>query len=454
MSAASPRIITIPYNFTPRPYQLPLFNCLSKGYRRALVLWHRRAGKDKTLWNLVIKEALKAVGVYYYFFPTFTQGRRSIWDGIDNDGFRMLDHLPPEVVSGRPNSADMRITLANGSIIQIIGTDGFDKLVGPNPRGCVFSEFSLQDPQAWELVRPILAANQGWAIFNYTPRGKNHAYDLHMLVKDNPRWFTQVLTVNETGAISQQQIQEEVEDGMTPDMVQQEFYCSYEASIVGAIFAAEMRQAMEQERIGVFPPLQGVPLNTYWDLGVNDFNCIWLGQYLSGQHRMVGYLESMDEPLVHYVNAIQAFRDQHKLAFGVHVLPHDGQHRRMQVDSAKSTRELLEELGLRTETAPRPREKRAGIEAARQCLPRCFFDEKETRIGLEGLRSYRREWSQAGKTMAVSAVHDEASHRADAFQTMALYYQRQEPERREMKKRIRKDRRRYGSPRAGSWMRG
>ena len=159
------REITIPYNYTPRPYQENLFDCIANGFRRAVAVWCRRSGKDKTLINLIIKEAMKRVGVYYYFFPTYNQGRKVMWDGIDRDGFKYMDHIPPELRDGDPNKAEMKQRLINGSLFQIIGTDNIDAIMGTNPVGCVFSEYALQNPAAWDLIRPILAENGGWAVF-------------------------------------------------------------------------------------------------------------------------------------------------------------------------------------------------------------------------------------------------------------------------------------------------
>ena len=44
-------IITIPYMFTPRIYQRELMAALDSGYKRAISVYHRRAGKDKTFFN-------------------------------------------------------------------------------------------------------------------------------------------------------------------------------------------------------------------------------------------------------------------------------------------------------------------------------------------------------------------------------------------------------------------
>ena len=57
--------VKIPHNFKPRDYQLPFLEAFHKGYKRIVIVWHRRAGKDKTLINLVINEAFNRVGSYY-----------------------------------------------------------------------------------------------------------------------------------------------------------------------------------------------------------------------------------------------------------------------------------------------------------------------------------------------------------------------------------------------------
>lgn len=228
--------ITLPYNYQARPYQSGLYDCIANGYKRAVAVWHRRAGKDKTLLNLLIKEAFKRTGVYYYFFPTYNQGRKVLWDGIDRNGFRYLDHIPEPLREGNPNTTEMKIRLINGSLIQIIGTDNIDAIMGTNPVGCVFSEYSLQNPAAWDLIRPILAENGGWAVFNYTPRGRNHGFVLYEMAKNNPEWFCECLTVDDTGVVTPEMVQAERDAGMSEEMIQQEFYCSFEASLEACFF--------------------------------------------------------------------------------------------------------------------------------------------------------------------------------------------------------------------------
>jgi len=227
--------ITLPHNYKPRDYQKGLYNCIANGYNRGVAVWHRRSGKDKTLLNLIVKEAHKRKGVYYYFFPTYNQGRKVLWDGIDRDGFRYMDHIPQEL-RDNTNQQEMKIKLKCGSIIQIIGTDNIDAIMGTNPVGCVFSEYSLQNPAAWDLIRPILAENGGWAVFNYTPRGRNHGFILYEMAKNNKEWFCELLSVDNTDVVSANMIQAEREAGMSEEMIKQEFYCSFEAALSSCFF--------------------------------------------------------------------------------------------------------------------------------------------------------------------------------------------------------------------------
>jgi hypothetical protein len=220
--------VTIPHRFQPRNYQLPFLQAMDSGYKRAILIHHRRAGKDKVCFNFMVKKAFERVGTYFYFLPEYSQAKKVIWDNIDNDGFKMLDHIPKEVIK-KTNASELKVELINGSIIQLLGADVFDKSgVGTNPIGVVFSEFPIVRPEIWGYVRPILAVNGGWAVFNGTPRGQNHAYNLLKMAENNPdEWFTQVLTVDDTGVLTPEQIESERGSGMPQQLIDQEYYCKF-----------------------------------------------------------------------------------------------------------------------------------------------------------------------------------------------------------------------------------
>ena len=406
--------ITIPYKFTPRDYQIPLISCIDRGYKRAVCIFHRRAGKDKTLINLITKEALKRVGVYYYLFPTYKQGRKIIWQGIDKAGMKFTDHIPEEIRK-RTNDQEMMIELKNGSIIQIIGTDDIDRIVGTNPVGCVFSEYSLQNPKAWDLLRPILAENEGWAVFNYTPRGKNHGYELYEMAKNNPKWFAQILTVDDTKAISQEAIEEERLAGMDEDLIQQEFYCSFEAAIQGAYYAKQINKANEDGRITNVPYVENIQVHTVWDLGVGDSTAIWFVQLVNQEIRIIDYYEAQGEGLPYYAKVL----DEKGYKYGGHYAPHDIQVREM--GSGLSRLETARSLGINFQVVKNISID-DGINAARTIFNRCWFDKEKTKQGVNCLVNYHKEYDEKRKEYKNIPYHDWSSHGADAFRYLAVQF--------------------------------
>jgi hypothetical protein len=226
-------IVDLPVNFVTRPYQFGIWDAIvNKGVTRAVTVWHRRSGKDKVFINILMAMMSKRKGTYYYFLPTYNQGKKIIWDGMDRDGYKFINHIPEELIL-RKNDSEMKIELVTGSIFQVVGTDNFDSIMGTNPVGCVFSEYSLQNPQAWEFIRPILLENGGWAIFNFTPRGNNHAKKLYDMAKVNPDWFCELLTVDDTKDengnryITDEMLEGERLSGMSEGLIDQEYYCKF-----------------------------------------------------------------------------------------------------------------------------------------------------------------------------------------------------------------------------------
>ena len=82
--------------FRPRYYQQSLVNAFEEGkLKRFVAIWPRRAGKDICALNLLLRAALRRVGTYFYDFPTFSSGRRIIWDAIDISGNKVISYYVP-----------------------------------------------------------------------------------------------------------------------------------------------------------------------------------------------------------------------------------------------------------------------------------------------------------------------------------------------------------------------
>ena len=424
MTAAVAQEVTvrIPHDWDPRHYQMPLWRYLERGGKRAVAVWHRRAGKDSCTLNWTAKAALQRVGVYFHMLPELKHARKVVWDAIDAQGRRMIDQVFPPDIRESATENDMKIRLANGSVWQLVGSDNYDAIVGTNPVGVVFSEWALSDPRAWDFVRPILAENGGWAVFIFTPRGENHAADLYRMAKESPQWFAELLTVDNTQAISRDAVDAEREAGMPQALIEQEFFCSFEAANVGAYYASYLKDAEEQGRIGKLPPDPTLPVYTAWDLGMDDATAIWLAQVHRKEVRIIGYLEDSGAGLEHYTKTLRDF----PFTYAGHFLPPDVEVR--ELGTGVSRKEVLFKLGLRATVVPKLSVE-DGIAAVRALLPRCWFDAEKCEVGLKALRNYRVEFNEKMGTFAARPRHDWTSHAADAFRYFAIGLDRAERER-------------------------
>lgn len=407
--------ISIPHRFEPRPYQTGLFVAREKGMKRLMQCWHRRSGKDKTDINLMAREMMQTVAPYFYVFPTYAQGKKILWDGMDKDGFRFMEHLPQELRK-RTDNTSMFVELKNGSTFQIIGSDNIDSIVGTNPRGVIFSEFSLQDPKAWDFIRPILAENGGWALFNFTSRGKNHAYDLYEYAKTDPTWHVSLLTVDDTGAIAKEVLEQERKEIIAKNgddsIFQQEYYCSFEASVQGSYYGLNITEA--KERIKAVPYDRSVKVDTWWDLGVGDSMAIWFTQNIGNEIHVIDCLDGEGEGVPYYISEMQ----KKGYVYGEHYWPHDGEAR--ELTTGVSRRETAEKLGLSPINIVGNIGIDDGIQATRLMFPRLWFDLEKCKRGLDAIKNYHKVYDEKRKEYRSTPEHDWSSHFADALRYLAV----------------------------------
>lgn len=406
--------------FSAREYQLPLLRALDNGVKRVFAMWHRRSGKDYTLWNAIIGRAIENVGIHYYLLPTYAQAKKVIWDGATNDGKKFIDCIPEYLIKSK-NATELKVELTNGSIIQLIGTDKYDSIRGTNPITCVFSEFAYQNPQAWEVVKPILRINGGVAIFNTTPNGKNHAYDMWVMAEKSDDWFTERLTIRDTGVVTDEEVQKEIAEGMDKDFAEQEYFCSFEAGVRGNYYADQIKQVREDGRIKFHLYDKALKVNTAWDIGYKDATAIVFYQVLRDQIRIIDYYEASGLTLKDYIEVL----NKKDYAYEKHVFPHDAKHKRM--DLGKSLQAQAEELGLKVEIAPSLTVNQ-GIMLVKQVFNRCYFQHGTTDQLLHVLGSYRKEWDEVRKVFNKNPRHDWSSHGADAFRYLAVAFNEEKPE--------------------------
>lgn len=388
---------------------------MENGGKRAVLVWHRRAGKDSFSLNWTAVSALhRRKGVYWHMLPTAKQGRKVVWDSIDYHGRRVIDQVFPPAIRRSTNQQEMRIELINGSIWQVVGSDNYDSLVGANPIGVVFSEYSVADPAAWRFLSPILAENGGWSIFIYTPRGKNHGYKLYKLAKKNNSWFDELLPLDVSGAYPVSIVDEEIAMGMPEEIAQQEYFCSFDAAVAGSLFGKQMNDAVNQNRITSVPWEPSLPVDTGWDLGMNDDTVAWFSQTLPpNEIRIIDVIANRGEGLEYYAKQLK----ERPYSYGDHFFPHDVKVREM--GTGKSRLEILHKLGIKGIVVPKL-SLQDGISALRGMIPKCYFDERKCETLTEAMMQYRTEFDEKHDTHRKQPVHDWSSHYADAGRTLAI----------------------------------
>lgn len=425
--------INLPHQWEPRPYQEPMWAALQSGIKRAVGVWHRRAGKDLTFMHWTATQAFERVGLYWHILPTYQQGRKIVWEGMTRDGTPFLSAFPDETIVSRRND-EMTLYLEGGSQWQVIGTDNVDRLVGTNPVGCVFSEYSLQNPKAWDFIRPILAENGGWAAFIYTPRGRNHGYRMYEMAKNNEKWFCELLTRDDTLAISEEAIQDERDAGMAEELIQQEFYCSFDAPLVGSYYGDLITKAMKDGRIVENVPWDpNRPVFTAWDIGKRDGTSIIFAQLdPAGPIRIIEDYFVIGKEVPHFAKLLK----ERPYVYADHMVPHDIKQEHV---TGKSALEQFRALGIRMRVIP-DIGVNDGIQAVRSILPRCWFSELKAGYLIDALREYSKEQMEGlygpdgQPVFRDKPKHDWASHPADAMRILAVGMKKQYGEKRERRK--------------------
>lgn len=440
--------IRIPANgWHPRPYQMRAWCAWERGINRSSIWWHRRAGKDElSLHKACIaahpsqKDPLKnsRIANYWHCLPMMEQARKAIWEAVNpKTGKLRIDEAFPHVLRDNTRNDMMSITFKSGAHWRVVGSDNPNSLVGPSPFGIVFSEWALSNPTAWGLLQPILLENGGWADFITTPRGKNHAYALHKAAANNPLWFHETLTIDDTGAVTVAELAEVRKDytalygeDAADALIQQEYYCSAEAAILGAYYGKEMAQAEREGRITLVDADPNYPMHTAWDLGIRDSMVIWFFQIVPGLWEaarilVLGCYSATNYGIGHYAEVIDDYRKRLGVEAGTDYVPPDARQREMgafgEDNLAKQRLEVMLECGLSPKVVA-THTVMDGISAVRQILPRCWFDEEACGTGLEGLRQYQTEWDDERKIFSDRPLHNWASHIADGFRTLGMAY--------------------------------
>lgn len=344
--------------------------------------------------------------------PTYSQGKKVIWDNITIEGLRLIEYFPDEFIAQK-NNQEMKIRLKNGSLFQVIGSDNIDSLMGTNPKIVVFSEYALQDPAAWDYIRPILRVNKGVAIFISTPRGRNHFYELCRTAQTTDGWFYERLSIDDTHVLTSNDIEQERKDGMSEELIQQEYYCSFDRGVEGSYYAQYIVNMREKERIGSYNYDPNKFVYTSWDLGWEDATAVIFFQFRGNDVVIIDAIEENHTKLLVFKDML----DKKSYRYGGHLFPHDVEN----IDgliSGCTRKEYLEDLKIPVTTVPKMPVVE-GINAVNALFTgRLHINDKCLGL-IKSLENYHRNWDDKKKIYQNRPFHDWSSHYADALRYLA-----------------------------------
>ena len=413
---------------------------------------HRRFGKTVRQVAKLIERATLCPypdGRFAYLAPTYSAAEDIAWLYLERYHGNLLRacNRDPEPLQKKGNLSVLVPTRAgHWARVRLYGVDSpKQRLRGLYLDGGVADEWAQIPPSVWaQQVRPMLsdkdragldlAGNRTqWFDFIFTPFGRNHAHRMytnatlwnrgqpvreidplsereHDVFSDE--WSANLFKASQTNLIDPRELASARID-MGAAKYEQEYECSFDAAVEGAVYARDIEELRTSGRINDFTVNPLLPVNTGWDLGYDDATAIWFWQEVAGEVRFVDYIELTGMSLERIVEKLA----EKNYRYGYHLLPWDVEVG--ELGTGKTRASILKQLGVRVTVVPTHRV-HDGIAAVQALLPISRFRDAATANGVDSLALYRREYIEENGVFREKAVHDRYSHGADALRTVAM----------------------------------
>ncbi len=406
-----PELIKARIGFEPKPHQRRV---LVDRHRHRGVVFHRRAGKTvMAIFDLLdgLLSCKLTQPRVAYIAPFQKQAKRLAWDYLTSTVSRgnakqyFTIHQSDLTVTFEPTEAKF----------MLLGADNIDAIRGMYFDRIAADELADMDPRLWPTVlRPALADRQGRALLMGTPKGRaNMLYELSKVAPDDPEWSFHLARADQTGMIAQKELAA-LQREMSAPLYEQEFMCSFNAALLGAVYGGEMN-ALQLDRYIPFMWDPQLPVYTSWDLGWADATAVVFWQIAGNELRIIDYEEYTLTALPQAIAAVRAKPYQYLASS--HYGPHD--IKVTELGSGKSRALIAQELGIDFVQVPNWALE-DGIEATRAILPRVWINSSKCERLLECLVNYQYEFDERSRSFKTRPKHDWTSHAVDAVRMFAV----------------------------------
>lgn len=405
--------IIIPYK--PRLAFVPYHQ---SNHRYALTVAHRRAGKTVARINKLVRKAIECPLLnprFGYLAPFYVQAKDIAWLYLKYYCAPLLAH------GGKVNESELSITLPhNNAIIKLYGAENADRMRGLYFDGIVADEAQgMKMSVLTQIIYPTLVDRQGWLDVSGTPKGwSNLLGELYKTAKADPdEWFLQVLRASETDILPEDELQKQ-KKLMPENEYEQEYECSFDAAITGAVYGKWMAEADKEGRLTDRVKWDtAYPVFTAWDLGYDDATAIWFYQVGPNEILYIDYYEHSGEDIGHYCGILKA----KPYRYHVHYVPQDAGQKIMAAGGRSIVEQAWKDHGVKLMIVPETTHANRNA-AGRLTLPRAFFAETDCAKGIEALRNYQYEYDEDLKIFRSKPRHDWSSHAASAFELSACMW--------------------------------
>jgi phage terminase large subunit len=395
-------------DYVPRAQFIPFHE---RDRRWAVIVAHRRAGKTVACIMELLTRALATAKLdarYAYIAPFREQAKTVAWSYLKHYAYSVVKDPEKDF-----RESELQVLLFNGSTVRLFGADNPNALRGMYLDGVVMDEYADMRPSLWgEVIRPTLSDRRGWAVFIGTPRGRNAFYDINQQSLTDSDWFHVTLKASETGLLPDSELAD-ARKTMTENQYEQEYECSFEAAVIGAVYAKELKICRDQGRVKRVPYDDAKLVFCSFDIGKRDATAIWFFQLISGEVRIIDFFEDHLEGPTYYAAKLKARGYKYDTLY----LPHDANNEAIAADVTFAG--AMQKNGFKVEVLQKISQE-DGINAARMLFSKIVFDAERCVAGLEALQNYRWDYNTRMDELKTEPVHNWASHAADSFRYLAI----------------------------------